>query len=770
MAINWRSRLFAAILIATAASAVLASTASGAAELPVSVTVRAVAPGAGAKCEAARLSARRIDCDPRPETRCAWDSAARIPGESELSLPVGLYQFSIEGGSCFVAPRVEAVSGPRADVELRAFLPATVSGGLLVDRGVRLPAAVEVTAQYPGVPELSAVAARCPVNGQGQWQCRLARGSPDLRLQAPGFASIFYWGADATREANQVEARRLAPGSSVVGRVETADRLPAAPAEALLKYAAGSGASAQSRERSALTGRAVPIDKRGWFQFQAVESGVYELVVSKQGYSSVTVAPLTVSRSGEVELQDAIRLARPIRFSIQIEPAADPYGAPWNLTLLEPTTDPVVWRNVAVRRVDRAGAAVFSGLAPGRFKCSIGLGGQAVFSTTELAVSEDGEAVQIEVPVVSVLGTVALGKEPLAADLAFIGKGISRIPFASGPDGRFTGYLPRSGRYNVAVSAPDRRLRREVKGIEVRADPASGAADVEIVLPTKRLAGRVSDEGGQPVPGAVVFLVGSNRQMDSVKTDADGAFEFQALPAGRLLLWAEAAGVQSETRSVTLPAEADGLEDVELVLRAPAILRGRVTQSGDAVPGASVLAFARRAGDLPMSMLPAVPSATSDLDGSFTLDLPRDTHQVDLVVLSPGRALAVRSVPLPAEGEALVELSPEAGALELLGLENLDLDDPGAALPVLLHRGAVLDQTLLTLWRRLNSNPASAGAGATIPSLEPGTYLACALTPAEVFAVLSGLAAVRVETCSRSEVRAGEVSQVRLPEPAGRKP
>jgi protocatechuate 3,4-dioxygenase beta subunit len=114
-------------------------------------------------------------------------------------------------------------------------------------------------------------------------------------------------------------------------------------------------------------------------------------------------------------------------------------------------------------------------------------------------------------------------------------------------------------------------------------------------LPTGALAGRVveADAGGQGVAGTRVIASDPwTGPLDTVRTAADGRFEFARLPAGRVLLDVRRAGyVASGTRSAPVRAN-DTVRGVRLVIARTATLTGRVLgATGEPLAGAEVNAL-----------------------------------------------------------------------------------------------------------------------------------------------------------------------------------
>jgi hypothetical protein len=188
----------------------------------------------------------------------------------------------------------------------------------------------------------------------------------------------------------------------------------------------------------------------------------------------------------------------------------------------------------------------------------------------------------------------------------------------SAAGGAFSILVP-PGEVTLLGSAPGRtpsstRIHWVAPGAELRG--------VEIVMDQgAELAGRVVDAAGQPVAGARVRARSDDaeRAEPALDTMADqaGAFRLEALPPGRLVLQAEAAGHAPSASVVVTVSDEPGAarQDVVLRLAAPATLRGRVVdERGAGIAGAVVRALR------PMSEV-ALPRATTDAQGGFTLEL-----------------------------------------------------------------------------------------------------------------------------------------------------
>jgi TonB-dependent starch-binding outer membrane protein SusC len=103
------------------------------------------------------------------------------------------------------------------------------------------------------------------------------------------------------------------------------------------------------------------------------------------------------------------------------------------------------------------------------------------------------------------------------------------------------------------------------------------------------IAGSVTDQGGDPIPGVRVVLVGTQRAAD---TDPSGRFEMAGVPAGEHRVRASALGYRSETRTVSVASGATATVEIRLVVSALAldeiIVTGRGTGTARREIGSSV--------------------------------------------------------------------------------------------------------------------------------------------------------------------------------------
>ncbi|RYZ44218.1 MAG: hypothetical protein EOO71_00015 [Myxococcaceae bacterium] len=144
------------------------------------------------------------------------------------------------------------------------------------------------------------------------------------------------------------------------------------------------------------------------------------------------------------------------------------------------------------------------------------------------------------------------------------------------------------------------------EGAALEEDVATGTQDLKLVLvPAKRLSGRVVDEDGAPLPGTrlTVLHTGNARYFEAV-ADAEGRFAVGPLPEASYTLAASHPGKLSTWLQDLGP---QALEE-DLVLHPPRRIVGQVLDGERPVPGVSVV---ERDGER---------ITVSDADGRFRFD------------------------------------------------------------------------------------------------------------------------------------------------------
>jgi hypothetical protein len=567
----------------------------------------------------------------------------------------------------------------------------------------------------------------CVVAEDGGFVCPAPATPLYAAIRLSGYVSRYVWGLEpAPGAAVDLGTVTMQKGASLAGEVDL--RVPGVESglvEVRLTPSVGPGtgtAVAATLDKDSQVSRITPL---GFFQFGGVRPGSYMLVVRHPSFAVTEVGPFEVFEGKETRLNDSIRLQLPIDLSLLLEPALSPLGNPWRVEVFRrrdwsPGSD-----RVFSGAADPAGAVEIAAQTPGLFEIKVEDGDGNRFHATTASVEPGGSGfVPITVPLVRLRGTVRLGDDPLAATLRFGGAhGTLRSRITADEEGAFSGVLARDGEWTVEIESAEPALET-VRRVEVT--PGSdGVAEVDIELDDTELVGRVVTRDGRPVAGAQIKVSALSEMVTKRLTSSEnGEFRSRALPAGQVMLSASAV---LDGRRTTSPPTTVTLEDeiatgpVELVVEPLHSFSGRVTSATGPRPGTQVFATSL---DLPV---PAVASATTDLEGAFQLELPVGEGLAAFTILPPGGFLttSVQRLQSPLDLRAAT-----AGG-------SLWIDTDGSAASnsflTIAREGVSIALPLLIRWARghgIQVDPSAAGEPLVFPRLAEGSYRVCTVDEA----------------------------------------
>jgi hypothetical protein len=637
-------------------------------------------------------------------------------------------------------PRVSVVAGAAGEtaVSLVTLWPlGKISGSLTpaTKEEERPPKALSIATLAPRTPAQRDVpkgVLDCPVDKQRTWQCPpLPAATFDLVLSADGFIPQYRWGIKIlpgkTTDLGTVELKR---GASVAGWAEVEGGAIATGCLARLTPLLAEGSGAQISEKIRSTTHEAPVRKDGFFQLVGVAPGNYSLEIRQPGFAPAVVYPIEVWPRLETFLRAPVTLKRPLQLELAISPALDWLSQPWKVLVFRSSDASASSDSVYNGAADSQGLVTIPGQAPGRFRVIVAdsLGNQLYYH--EVSVTGPADASQsIDLKLLTVRGTITLGKEPLAATLWFGGRhGATAVKMESDRDGKFHGILPNDGWWVVDVAASDPRFETQTK-VKVETD-GQDRARADLTLPATRVFGKVVDDSGRPVPAAT-FDLGTDDEVVSTDTDDSGSFEVRGVASGMAYAAAirsSAQGTWTSDRVALFIGEDAEVGPLELRMHKNKPLTGTVQSARGPVPGAGV------------SVIPLRPtmifgdSARSDLDGSFTAQVPASTEVADVIVSPPGYALRAFAVPIGEEGVQVLTVSEDGGNLEILFPEKPKDAEKDAISLWIFQNGLPLPTYLLHQWNAGHGMAAITAQGKklTVPQLSPGEYRACLVAQAAI--------------------------------------
>lgn len=223
----------------------------------------------------------------------------------------------------------------------------------------------------------------------------------------------------------------------------------------------------------------------------------------------------------------------------------------------------------------------------------------------------------------AVSGTVTAGGEPVAGVVVTLGDRTT----TTGADGTYTFEGVPPGEHTVDVEAPEGYTvdGPGTQDVTVGADDVTGVDFALAAFGT--IGGAVTDDAGDPVPGATVTVVGPDGPVE-LTTDDEGGYGVGELPPGDYTITLTVpdgytADVTERRVTVTEAGESFLAEDFTVAaepVEPPAQpVGGTVTDTdGAPVPGAEVVVTDAEGDE--------VATATTDDDGAWTADLPDGTY------------------------------------------------------------------------------------------------------------------------------------------------
>jgi hypothetical protein len=658
----------------------------------------------------------------------------------------------------FWAPRKAlAVGSPdqSSRLSLDVWPMGTISGVVKVkEKDISLPRQLLVktlsspdSASRPVAPQ---GALDCPVDKKGVWKCSLPASTFDLAISAEGLTPAYRWSvqvpAGKTLSLGTVELQR---GASVAGWV-TVDDGAIEPGRCLARLSPLVAGGASLRSVSDLSRTAIEreIRKDGFLQLTGLAPGTYVLEVRQPGYPPVKVSPVRVDPGMETFLGEPLILKKPLDLVFEVRPPLDWLGHAWHARVFR-TSDPSARPMPVVfeAAVNEEGRFIVPDQSSGSFKAVLldSLGNRLYSSDRQ--VDGPGTALQtLEVALVTVLGRLKLGDEPLAASLWFGGQsGESSVKMESDTEGRFHGVLPREGLWRIEVEAAEPVLQTWTRA-DVQAG-RSGKASLDIELPDTRVFGRVVDEQGRPVEGADVILQGESLEQVQ-QTGGAGTFDARGLPEGSVWLGASSSAKKSASgRTFVSLVDGRAVGPLELRLRPVQSLTGTVLSPRGPVAGSRVMVLSRLPGG-------GGGIATTSPDGAFTVELPQVSPRVVAIVSSPGFAL--RAFDAATEGKPLsLTVTEEGGWLEIVIPGNgEDLERDNLTLAV-LQNGLPVPVSVLNKWAQDQGQPRTTADGRLrAPNVAPGEYRVCLVPQRQELALLWG-APLEGATCDSGTLAPG---------------
>lgn len=386
-------------------------------------------------------------------------------------------------------------------------------------------------------------------------------------------------------------------------------------------------------------------DEQGRFRIADLPPGFFTLTARAGELRPLVLRGVKIEAENENVLAKSLVIVPPIRLAVRVTPAADPWQRPWRLRIAAETPRSGAVVALAEATADDTGLAVLENLEETDARLEVMDADGRIWLEQGVEVYPEHAEIFLAVDLVPVEGRLYFGGESLAGQLSFgTTQGLTDIRMTSGEDGRFHGYLPREGRWEIEIlwSEGEESDAQRLREVEIRRRPGKSHAAVEIRIPPTELRGRVLSKG-KPAKDVGVTVArertAAERQPgepDTVReavllTDADGRFRLRGLEPGNL--WLAAVRGTETSGKVRLALEPDSWpRELVLELEEMKVLSGLVHFGNQPIGGAQILALAAsgNAGGIPEYV-----EATTDAAGLFELLVPASSARLDLLVAAP---------------------------------------------------------------------------------------------------------------------------------------
>ncbi|HEV7486119.1 MAG TPA: carboxypeptidase-like regulatory domain-containing protein [Thermoanaerobaculia bacterium] len=545
----------------------------------------------------------------------------------------------------------------------------------------------------------------CATEKTGQWKCALPAALLDVAVRVEGYAPYHKWDVKvAAAGVADLGAIKLQRGASVVAWLSSDfAKQVAVPVRASLRRDAAAALSATAI-RLALPVAEGNFTKKGVVQLAPIAPGTYILEIQARGYATEKI-PVQLYEGKETTPRRSFDLLPAQRIRLHVQPPVGPGGVWWRVEL---------WRRVEFGTGSQsAGAGIAS--PEGIFEATDQVEGpvrvflkdakQNTLANKEIRVAAGTDDYTVSLDVTSISGNVTIGDSPLpSAHLLFGGSGgAEKIRTTTDGDGHFAATLPRGGKWIVDVEAPQ-------NGVAATTEVTIEKDEVDIALPATEVSGSVRDANGKRLPRVRVMLWSAGGPMMRL-SESDGSFRFRGTSSGKATLRANDSRTHDYSKPVDITVPEDGaLANIEITLDSVRPVKVMVRSNGEAVVGALAHSFPFLGASWERQ------EATTDLDGTFTFNLPASATDAVVTVAAPGRPLESFRVPIDQDSITL-ELASRGGTLQLRW-------KPGDGPASFTFNDHFLESTDVFLWAR--SQGAIVGNGTReIPNVAPGKYRFC---------------------------------------------
>jgi hypothetical protein len=646
-------------------------------------------------------------------------AAATMVRETAMDTPLtvdlapGTWALDVRGNDTWHAQQTFTVSGDHTAVTANVW-PAAIIQGRLAVAGMKNGISLRATFAPPDSAPAPLGTIDCSVDDKQAFVCRLPATALDVRLRIRGYVTRFFWNQQlAAKRLVDTGTIHFVPGAVLLGRVEIAADVPAAPRTVRV-----SASPANADQNARKVAMAAPLEDRGFFHIDGLPPGKYEVTAAGGKFRSRSLS-IVVLPGLTAEMRDVLRIETPKSLRVVMNPPLDPSGKPWHVTVSQHLSEHHI-EPISGSAASASGEWSSPPMYGGTYQLVVAASDGDPWYTDDVQAGDFEVTKNIDFAMQNVDAFVRLGDKPLHGTVA-LSAGTSTITFDTDDRGTWKGVLPASpAAWNAEITSDTPPVRRSIHNLRLNRRAESKDAELRIDLPLNAIMGTVARKDGKALEGALVRISGgeSLQQLDVAQ---DGSFFVAGLASGRYTLSATAFLMDSP--AVDVVVEDGGVPDpVRLVLDDSTKIHGQVVSDFGPVAGAEIVIAST---DVPQSVSQ---NNVTDEKGEFSTTVSPGAREIDVFVAAPGFALKMFHTRIR-EASLIVPVDQRGGNLTVPAPH-----DGGPRHPYLVHNGMWYPADALDgRFARQESNRV------VIRAIDPGAYTLCVATHDEANAARHGI-------------------------------
>ena len=672
-----------------------------------------------------------------------------VPGSLQADLPAGTWSVGGQAEGYWLPPhRFEVEAAPTSPkLTLDLWRAGKIVGRLETEEKTTPPSELALRVSSREEEKDWVFDLVCPTLGD-TFSCLVPAGTIDLRLAAEDLIPHYFWDLEIPWR-NELLLGKLAlqSGASIIGWVDffvppdEDDEAGLDRGTASLTSIQGGAGSPAQRQRLAAMAPKTSVTARGFFQLRGISPGNYRLTLDHPAMSATQQNGLLVGGKGEIDV-GTLELWPTVALEVRVDPPYDPYRQPWSLSLSRETSNLQYHLTTHEGSVDEQGFWRVDDLDRGATRLFLKDARGSTWSSRALVLERDSTHIELDGHRSRLELALRLGGdegEPVAgAEITLMDREYNaQITRTTTEEGSAFFFVPLDRTWIADAKHYELGFSKRFEDLEVPPRrPEDRMPRLVLGLPDTTLEGRVVEADGSSITGQATINARSEGRVGYGSTRSDGTFLLRGLEPGMVQLEAELPLSKEHRRRSDLQrarlTAGTPADPVVLTLGTGGHLEGIVLSPGGlGVPGSLVLA-SRISPDPSDPYLAVPPQTYTDVDGTFSLDLPPGMDRALLQVFPPGFVPAQVEVAREQQEPVIVEVEEVGG--EVMVHYELPPDEAHSGtlrdlvrLTLLYRQGQRVGNGVLftSIWNPMNGLGPSPPGSLHITRLQPGDYTLC---------------------------------------------